>query len=208
IKVVQEKVPGYLNTDVSDLYIMDGSSYSFTVKTNSAWNATKVLDPDNVLTINTVSGTANEAGQSFVFTLKNELITPNILESVAQVKFSSTTGEFPDQLVTLNLRGGKLVNQSNSYMVRPSDEGIQIPVSRANADGTTRISAGQSFTTELLWTDSPNGMGANGVVKKVLAVGTGATGKVLVIPGTASGNAVVAAKVNGTIVWSWHIWSG
>ncbi|MDV4044801.1 hypothetical protein CMT37_18470 [Elizabethkingia anophelis] len=208
IKVVQEKVPGYFDVSgINHFYVLDGSDYSFNIKTNSDWTAEIISDPDNIINTYKLSGTGNESSTAFIFSLRDRLqlaITP---WTTAQIRFHSIKGEFPDRTVSLTAGSGRLKNPSTSYMVMPLSEGIQIPIVRANGDGTTRISNGQSFTAELLWTDSPNGMGVNGVVSSIHTIGTGPNGRILVVPGGAMGNAVVVAKVNGTIVWSWHIWS-
>ncbi len=100
----------------------------------------------------------------------------------------------------------KLALPSNSYIVAPSSS-IAIPVSRANEDGTTRIAdVTKGWTAELLWTDNSAGVSSTGTsnIKSVAADLT--AGTINVETGSKSGNAVVVARVNGTIVWSWHLW--
>lgn len=100
----------------------------------------------------------------------------------------------------------KIALPSNSYIVAPSAQ-VSIPVSRANEDGTTRIADLQAgWTTELLWTDNSGGVKADGTssIKSVKA--DLEDGVIKVETGNTQGNAVVVVKVNGTVVWSWHIW--
>ncbi|MDR2911490.1 MAG: hypothetical protein LBV47_09055 [Bacteroidales bacterium] len=99
---------------------------------------------------------------------------------------------------------------ANSYIVAPEGS-VTIDmgqIEREKTDGfraTSRLSDTDNVTVELLWTDkaalideigldllSP----ANSGTKTAFSVTAGAT----------EGNAVVAAKANGVIVWSWHIW--
>jgi len=107
--------------------------------------------------------------------------------------------------------------ESNCYIVHPGGVGIAIPVSRANtfaasaegqSDGATVISG--DFTAELLWSDvagtNNTGLATDAAVRYVGTYGTGATGYVIVQPGTQEGNAVVTVKENGVVKWSWHIW--
>ena len=106
----------------------------------------------------------------------------------------------------VDTRATKVAFPSNCYMVAPNKQVI-FPVSRANEDGTTRIAdVTNGWTVELLWTDNINGVKADGTscIKSVTAQLTGGTIKVET--GSKEGNAVIVAKVNGIIVWSWHIW--
>ena len=95
---------------------------------------------------------------------------------------------------------------SNCYLVAPGSE-VVFPVSRANEDGTRRIANLDSgWSAELLWTDNSGGVRADGssTIKSVTAQTVGGT--IRVETGHTPGNAVIVAKVNGTVVWSWHIW--
>ena len=104
----------------------------------------------------------------------------------------------------IDTRVTKVSSPSNCYVV-PPNRAVIFPVSRANQDGTTRITnVNSGWTTELLWTDKPNPLTSSGTVKSVTAQFT--DGTIKVETGSAEGNAVVVAKVNGVIVWSWHIW--
>lgn len=107
---------------------------------------------------------------------------------------------------SVDTRVSKIAEPSNCYMVA-TDEQVVFPVSRANEDGTTRISnLSSGWTVELLWTDNIGGMKADGTscIKSVTAQLS--NGTIKVETGSAEGNAVVVAKVGGIIVWSWHIW--
>jgi len=99
---------------------------------------------------------------------------------------------------------------SNCYILAPG-KAIFIPVSRANEHTTLvgatdpAIDTDTGFTTELLWADAPN------LLADINVSGKGSTGYVVVETSSTTlvgdgGNAVVAVKVDGDIVWSWHIW--
>lgn len=90
--------------------------------------------------------------------------------------------------------------ESNSYIAGHNDVVI-IPVARANkSDLGEQIASSDEFTAELIWMDNL------GVIEKISTYGTGVTGNIVVTTGDMNGNAMVAAKVGGDIVWSWHIW--
>jgi hypothetical protein len=95
---------------------------------------------------------------------------------------------------------------SNCYIVNPGGNSIGILVSRANADGTTRLSSTTAgWTCGLLWTDNSNGLSSSGAVASIVADAT--SGRIIVTSGSAKGNAVVYVKdSSGNIAWSWHIW--
>ena len=91
--------------------------------------------------------------------------------------------------------------EANSYIVTPNGPGILIPVSRAG------IGANTAFSAVLVWTDNSKGIAPTSNIKEVSQIGTGSSGYIVVKPGSASGNALVAIKnSSGTIIWSWHIW--
>ena len=90
--------------------------------------------------------------------------------------------------------------ESNSYIAGFNNVVI-IPVSRANKSALgEQVASGDQLTAELIWMDN------EGVVEQVSVYGTGSNGNIIVATGDVNGNAVVAAKVNNNIVWSWHIW--
>lgn len=71
------------------------------------------------------------------------------------------------------------------------------PLSRPITLNTAPIDA--VFTIEKLWDDT-------GAMAHAFAVGTGSNAMVVVNTTQTPGNAVIAAKVNGENVWSYHIW--
>ena len=101
-----------------------------------------------------------------------------------------------------------LLPESNSYIVAPNGATLKIPVSRANQSMIgDQLVTGDVFTAELVWTDNSNKIAPNSNIKSISVEGTGPTGFLVVEPGSAEGNAVVAIKnASGKILWSWHIW--
>lgn len=92
-------------------------------------------------------------------------------------------------------------SESNSYIVKPY-ELIHIPVSRANqSDLSTQLNSGENYTVELMWQDELS------VVSEVFVVDNGTDKRYIAVQAAGKhGNAVVAIKKEGAILWSWHIW--
>lgn len=101
------------------------------------------------------------------------------------------------------------VLSSNSYLV---DFGttvgtrLFIPLAQANKDGEIRITSADlpNVQVEVIWADQPD------IQDKLELEYNGTDGKmwfVAVNKEVFTGNVVVAAKLNGTIFWSWHIWA-
>jgi len=116
-----------------------------------------------------------------------------------------TAGKFAT-VVTIT-QGYPVAASANCVMLSTDGASVLIPVSRANEYtdfvkvATPAIGADDAFTTEILWSDTED------LLSKVVSVGTGASGYILVtVASGKAGNAVVAAKVDDTIVWSWHVW--
>jgi hypothetical protein len=107
------------------------------------------------------------------------------------------------------------VNESICYMMKPGGVPIKIPLSiavnpqvTALLGGSPLIGSNDAFTAELVWTDNANKLAANSNIKRLIPISVGSDGSLIVIQGTAKGNAVVAVRNSRTqqIVWSWHIW--
>lgn len=104
----------------------------------------------------------------------------------------------------IDTRVTKVSLPSNCYIVKPNSY-VMFPVFKVDNINKQRIfSIGSNWKAELLWTDKSNYLTPGGTVKSVTA--QPADGTILVETGSTEGNAVVVAKVDGVIVWSWHIW--
>ncbi len=193
-------------TDEAESYMMDGGSYTFYAKSNTGWTATVIEDNDNIIeTLYTTTGAKNtDTGIPVSFKMANK----SIISSTAKIRFTSPEGRFEPVDVVIN--GLNLVaeeqGEANCYMIKPGGNSISIPVSQANADGRTRIKAGDILQAELLWTDNANGVSSNGTVAGYSIMGSGPDGDLIVTSGSQKGNSVIAVKVDGEIKWSWHIW--
>lgn len=197
---------------IRDVYLMDGNVTSFGVRSNTPFTVVIKDNPDKVIDLRTNSGPSNTSaeGTRVLFQIKNEMDNPTLFQRDVVITIKSPLGLFPDTDVTLNCQSYEKVSESNSYIVTPQsyDEGapqtagIAIPVSRANQSMLgEQLQAGEAFTADLVWTDSP------GNIEELMVVGTGPTGYIIVTPSLGEGNAVVAIKnTAGEILWSWHIW--
>lgn len=88
---------------------------------------------------------------------------------------------------------------ANSFIVAPGST-MSIPVLFANADGTKRIADGTSLQAELVWQDR------NGLISSLSMSESDGAKLIRVSAGSNPGNAVIAVKSNGTVLWSWHVW--
>lgn len=192
---------------VEDLFMMDGNQKSFNVRSNTPFTVTVKSNPNNVISLITTSGPSNtsEAGTPVYFNIINDMTNPTLFQRDVVVTIKSPQGHFDDYDVTLNCISRQL--ESNSYIVKPNSTKIFIPVSRANKSVLgNQLVAGNAFTAELVWTDNANRIAANSNIKSIATSGTGPTGYLVVEPGSGVGNAVVAIRFGGKILWSWHIW--
>jgi hypothetical protein len=72
-----------------------------------------------------------------------------------------------------------------------------------------RIGVTDNVTFDWVWADKPGTMTPAGIVtvmEPMTPPGSGLNSRFRVTTGSVEGNVVVAAKVNGVIVWSWHLW--
>ncbi len=198
--------PVFANT-----YLMDGGTKTFGVRSNCRFEAKIVDNPSGVI----VSGlsykgdvpTTEGDGVPVSFKLVDDLTNPTLYQKIVKIEISSPDNLFITKTIELNCVSGLIQEESNTYIVKPNGTGLLIPVSLANkSDLKNQIGDDDAFTAELVWTDNSKGIASDSNIKIVKAAGKGVSGYVLVLPGSAPGNAVVAAKVGGNIIWSWHIW--
>lgn len=91
------------------------------------------------------------------------------------------------------------VEAANCYLAVGSGEDINIWLGQANGDNKQRIRSSDVVTAEVLWKDNPNLQVDFKIAKDLINVKP-------LSPSKEVGNMVIAAKVNGTIRWSWHLW--
>lgn len=109
---------------------------------------------------------------------------------------------------------------ANCFMVHPYPAGgvadgvtaerrFSIPIAQVNAywkdirhDDRRRLSAGSEWTAEVLWQD------VEGLVTVLTTAGKGPNQRIVFsVKNGTYGNAVIALKKDGEILWSWHVWS-
>ena len=210
---LRQYVPIIIPT-VKDFYKMDGGRKSFYVRSNTPFTVSikPGTNSDGVVTLITTEGDANTSasGTRVDFDIIDDMTKLTLLQRDVVLTFKSATNLFTEVDVTLNCVSAIVQPESNAYMVTPNGGGILIPVSRANASDLLlqpQLSSDDTFTAELLWTDNKNRIAPNSNIKIISEEGVGSSGYVVVVPGSAQGNAVVAIKNKaGKILWSWHIW--
>ena len=198
-----------ISTQKDAYYLMDGTQKYFTVKSNTNFTVEVKSNPDNVVqSLVTTSGGANTSGTRVYFNIINDAANPVLYYRDIIFTIKSPQGRFADTDITLPCYAGVIQPKSNSYIVSPGGAGILIPVSRANESASgIQLGTSDSFTAGLLWTDNINKIASNSNISYIHAVGTGASGYVLVKPGNIQGNAVVEIKnASNKTLWSWHIW--
>ena len=169
----------------------------------------EITDKDGKITnyswleCSSTKGVANKAADVRLKLGKNDSERPR----TAYVHVKAGRLDYIVEVTQLNtFQKGIIQREANSYMMTTSDHiGILIPVSRANVIGT-QLSATDKFTSNLVWTDNRNGVNADSNIEMIKTVGIGNKGYVLVFPGKAEGNSVVAIKKADKVLWSWHIW--
>lgn len=143
-----------------------------------------------------------------------EGVTLTTENSKRTVRFSFDGADMTDSYLDIKLGNIKKripirVLSSNSYL---ADFGTTVgnkffvPLTQANVDGETRIRSEDQPNVEILiiWSDQPN-------IKDKLDIDFNKYDKKMWFAvknkEAFTGNAVIAAKLNGAICWSWHIWA-
>ena len=143
--------------------------------------------------------------------------------SIMELEFSSKVVKWGDT-GDIDLTAGNRQLEANSYVLEPGGDPVLIPVSRANAI-TAQLNAADDYVAEIVWMEKWDGsatvvaadMGSSSPVRAVRVAKASSTdltkNYILVTPGTAEGNAVVAIRKASSVVpnpnpvlWSWHIW--
>jgi hypothetical protein len=185
---------------VPEIVSGDGEPTMFSVSPDhSKTTSTVIGDPViSVLASNALSGktTLSDVDLSMVDNAGNARAT----RTTANCYLVHNPGTYKIPLVY----GNAIVNgETNSLAYHATSSGNNIKgdlVNHADAAITDPWLKNNSATpdgAELLWQDV-NGM--------ITAVGIEGDYLTFTVAGTAAGNAVIAAKMGSTIVWSWHIW--
>ena len=111
----------------------------------------------------------------------------------------------------INLDGEISQDLANCYIVAPGGKFI-LPVKQAyNAWKDyfgEPIADNVTLTAELLWMDTEGGFSNASAISAIsmFQASAGENAGIYIKAGSASGNAVVALKADGSTIWSWHIW--
>jgi len=103
----------------------------------------------------------------------------------------------------ISLSGVYKQPEANCYMMHPDGLGIAIPV--GNRAGVTS----GNYTYEVVWSDDANNVAVS-TTSSIRYIATQSMSNepyLVLFPGSAEGNAVVAVKQGDEIKWSWHIWT-
>ncbi len=205
---------------VEDSYNLDGGKHQFYVRSNMAYNIKVGSNDQNVLKLITTQG--KEDTSSSGYPIKFELVSDidgKIGNTTVTLILTSPSKEFKDKEIVINCisNAPTIGGHSNSYLISPNAKPLLIPVSRCNewvedAFGggfqVSKLGENEEFFAHLIWTDNKNGIASNSVLESVSVKGKGLKGFLVVKPGSAEGNAVVAIKnTKGEVLWSWHIWN-
>lgn len=125
------------------------------------------------------------------------LTAPASLSNTVTVKVTAKDEKSREASLTKTISVSEIstaVGVANSFIVTP---GGTITISAVKGNSTEKLTFNSA---DLLWQDEL------GLVKSV--AGNGNEGVIVVsLNDGKTGNAVVTAKQNGTVVWSWHIWA-
>ena len=180
-----------LAQEVKSMAAKPGGSFSLPVKFSGAtskvsldnvsasggWQAAFVVDADNT-------------GGTLTLTAPGSIGTSVKVDlSIKDAQGRKASMSFELALIEISTSG----DAANCFIVRP---GSTVTIKAVKGNSTQKLSF---QTADLVWQDE------NGMVKTVSGNGTEGVVVVQLNAGKA-GNAVVAAKNDGVIVWSWHLW--
>lgn len=219
-----ETTDGVSLLDDSAVYLMDGKSTSFRIRANTPYRLRMIENAVDETSGGAPGKVVQESidrqysgkisGETVAFTPYDDLTNPTRYIGYATFEITSTSSpeRFAPKRFRIMLASGIPQPEANSYLLSPNGKaGILIPVSRANTysqqEGLGEVLGDDTpFGVRMVWNEQP-GTGSGSNIRMVKAAGRGRTGYILVLPGTMSGNAVVAAtNAAGKILWSWHLW--
>lgn len=209
----------------SKFYFMDGSDNTFSIQANAPYkveltnvntserNSNTVVEP-----FTAVSKIGNMFKQDITFKTVDDRSNPTRIIGYADFKITSTdpNKSFPAKTFRVKTVTVKDVTaESNCHIIRPNGIGILIPVTRAlsahgYANRSPKLSENPDTRAQLVWTDNSKGMNKESNMRVLRQIGKGETAKILVVPGSHIGNALIAMKrvrFKGSAYWSWHIWN-
>lgn len=222
--VFAETESGVSLMDNSGMYLMDGQAASFRVRGNTPYRL-RMIENEVDTSAGGAPGTVIShdidqyyggkiIGEMVSFTPHDDLTHPTrfLGHATFEITSAGTPAKFAPKRFRIRLASGIPQPEANSYMMKPGDKaGILIPVSRANAFAdwtrTARpLGKDTPFEAHMVWNDKPEVSNFSNI-RLLKSAGRGEKGYILVLPGMAEGNAVVAATTpSGEVLWSWHLW--
>jgi hypothetical protein len=166
--------------------------------------------------IESILHSGNGLGE-YVVTLRNTTSNLNTFDTsdVHALVLNTNTERVPKLMSStrFNLHS-RLPRSANSVVVAPGGtvELSMAQIIREYYDGfvsAMRVSPSDDVTAHWEWADSPGTgtpAGAVSAIEVVTPPESGLNTRIRVTAGAREGNVVVAARVGGTTVWSWHVW--
>ncbi|MDR2910243.1 MAG: fibrobacter succinogenes major paralogous domain-containing protein [Bacteroidales bacterium] len=152
-----------------------------------------------IVTLRNLTSNLNTVGMSDIHALALNTNTEKIPKIVTSTRFNINS---------------RLPSSANSIVVKPNST-VDISMAQVIKEfqmgfvSATRIANTDNVTADWVWADKPGTLTGTGIVSAIDVLtpsNSGLNTKIKVTTGPTEGNVVVAAKVNGAIVWSWHIW--
>jgi hypothetical protein len=154
----------------------------------------------------------------YIVTLRNRNSNYNTVDisDIHALVLNVNTEQVPKLITStrFNLHSAMPANSGNSIIMKPNST-VDIAMTqvikefKAGFVSAMRIAATDNVTADWVWAGKPGTLTGAGIVSSIDVLtppNSGLNTKIRVTSGPTEGNVVVAAKVNGTIVWSWHIW--
>ncbi|MDR2936398.1 MAG: hypothetical protein LBU80_03545 [Rikenellaceae bacterium] len=174
------------------------------------------VQPCEYSTIESILPSGRGEGE-YIVTIRNlaSNLNKTDLSDIHALVLNVNTDKVPKLVTSTWFNLSSLLPQSgNSVIVKPNST-VDISMTQVIKEfqegfvSAMRIAATDDVTAGWVWADKPGtetGEGAVTAISVLTPSNSGLNTKIRVTTGPVEGNVVVAAKVNGRIVWSWHIW--
>ncbi|MCD8102999.1 MAG: BACON domain-containing protein [Alistipes sp.] len=194
------------------VYRLDLPRQTLDLYTNVPFDVKEVDDPYGILTPQNLAdleghahhGTGIFQGMTISFPLEFAESTPAKDGKKVTVTISFPYYDMPDKVIELEAYH----LHPNSYMVRPGGS-LHIPIRKAyrawQLEPMYTTLEPTDLSVELLWQDAPSVVTEIALTPQYAQDGWDS--EIFVRLGSDEGNALVALKQSGEILWSWHVWS-
>lgn len=213
VNVTQNPEP-WLTATPERVSVLDGMYHQMGIRSACRWNVHNIQGHGNgteyvrwYLTLK--AGSYDVASDKVIYqTTLDEHYNEDRMGYVT-FEFKEEDYNYPPKYVRLWLASGTLVEEANSYILKPH-ETIVIPARDIEAAGSMWSWSDDDDSTgsTIVWTDDDKVLTGFGGVATVKTAGTGNDGAfVRVRAGEGAGNTIVGITASTTMVWSWHIWT-